>query len=221
MATAETAAPRPKSPPASPDPCGRHRLQLAVDALHREIGFLEGEISSIEGVHAASRCCKEVDEFVGKNPDPFIKIQSGKRSNDQSQQYMKKSREELPELPVVDLLLRRVLAVPAQEADELLLVLLRAAAAEAVRLLLLLRLLPVPRRVRGRRRLLLHGAVPAVLVRLHLLLPQLLLRLLPLPQLRLHPRVVLLRPELLSVLLIDDDDHPPDGEIFARVLMLP
>ncbi|KAL6593699.1 hypothetical protein ACP70R_048600 [Stipagrostis hirtigluma subsp. patula] len=183
MATAETAAPRPKSPPASPDPCGRHRLQLAVDALHREIGFLEGEISSIEGVHAASRCCKEVDEFVGKNPDPFIKIQSGKRSNDQSQQYMKKSRrEELPELPVVDLLLRRVmLAVPAQEAGELLLVLLRAAAAEAVRLLLLLRLLPVPRRVRGRRRLLLHGAVPAVLVRLHLLLPQLLLRLLPLP----------------------------------------
>ncbi|BAH92198.1 Os03g0407400 [Oryza sativa Japonica Group] len=35
------AAPRPKSPPAPPDPCGRHRLQLAVDALHREIGFLE------------------------------------------------------------------------------------------------------------------------------------------------------------------------------------
>ncbi|RLN17396.1 GS3-like protein [Panicum miliaceum] len=69
---AAAAAPRPKSPPASPDPCGRHRLQLAVDALHREIGFLEGEISSIEGVHAASRCCKEVDEFVGRNPDPFI-----------------------------------------------------------------------------------------------------------------------------------------------------
>ncbi|CAN6312400.1 unnamed protein product [Urochloa humidicola] len=69
---AAAAAPRPKSPPASPDPCGRHRLQLAVDALNREIGFLEGEISSIEGVHTASRCCKEVDEFVGRNPDPFI-----------------------------------------------------------------------------------------------------------------------------------------------------
>ncbi|XP_024316760.1 guanine nucleotide-binding protein subunit gamma 3 isoform X4 [Brachypodium distachyon] len=65
-------APRPKSPPASPDPCGRHHLQLAVDTLHREIGFLEGEISSVEGVHAASKCCKEVDEFVGKNADPFI-----------------------------------------------------------------------------------------------------------------------------------------------------
>jgi hypothetical protein len=35
------AAPMPKSPPSSPDPCGRHRLQLAVDTLHREIGFLE------------------------------------------------------------------------------------------------------------------------------------------------------------------------------------
>ncbi|KAG8063072.1 hypothetical protein GUJ93_ZPchr0003g17943 [Zizania palustris] len=40
-AEAEAEAPRPKSPPAKPDPCGRHRLQLAVDALHREIGFLE------------------------------------------------------------------------------------------------------------------------------------------------------------------------------------
>ncbi|KAG2551365.1 guanine nucleotide-binding protein subunit gamma 3-like [Panicum virgatum] len=89
---ATAAAPRPKSPPASPDPCGRHRLQLAVDALHREIGFLEGEISSIEGVHAASRCCKEVDEFVGRNPDPFITIQAEKRSNEQSQQFLKKFR---------------------------------------------------------------------------------------------------------------------------------
>ncbi|EMS68265.1 hypothetical protein TRIUR3_07930 [Triticum urartu] len=50
------AAPRPKSPL---DPCGRHRLQLAVDALHRQISFLEGEINSIEGLHAASICCKE------------------------------------------------------------------------------------------------------------------------------------------------------------------
>ncbi|TKV95615.1 hypothetical protein SEVIR_9G375000v4 [Setaria viridis] len=89
---AAPAAPRPKSPPASPDPCGRHRLQLAVDALHREIGFLEGEISSIDGVHAASRCCKEVDEFVGRNPDPFITIQPEKRSNEQSQQFLKKFR---------------------------------------------------------------------------------------------------------------------------------
>ncbi|XP_066387708.1 guanine nucleotide-binding protein subunit gamma 3-like isoform X2 [Miscanthus floridulus] len=92
MRAAAAAAPRPKSPPASPDPCGRHRLQLAVDALHREIGFLEGEISSIEGVHAASRCCKEVDEFVGSNPDPFLTIQPEKGSHDQSQQFLKKFR---------------------------------------------------------------------------------------------------------------------------------
>ncbi|XP_062213389.1 guanine nucleotide-binding protein subunit gamma 4-like [Phragmites australis] len=87
------AAPRPKSPPASPDPSGRHRLQLAVDALHREIRFLEGEISSTEGVHAASRCCKEVDEFVvGRNPDPFITIRPEKGRKDQSQQFLKKLR---------------------------------------------------------------------------------------------------------------------------------
>ncbi|KQK21322.1 guanine nucleotide-binding protein subunit gamma 3 isoform X2 [Brachypodium distachyon] len=85
-------APRPKSPPASPDPCGRHHLQLAVDTLHREIGFLEGEISSVEGVHAASKCCKEVDEFVGKNADPFITISSKKANTDQSRHLPKKFR---------------------------------------------------------------------------------------------------------------------------------
>ncbi|KAL6878212.1 hypothetical protein ACP4OV_012382 [Aristida adscensionis] len=205
---ASTAAPRPKSPPPSPDPCGRHRLKLAVDALHREIGFLEGEINSIDEAHAASRCCKEIDEFVGKNPDPFITIQSGKRSNDQSQQFLKKSRrQELPELlPVVDLLLRRVPDGAAQEAaGELLLLQLRPAAAAAVLLLLLLLLLlpmqPVPRRVRGML-LQLPRAVPALLVRLHLLLPHLLLPILRLllPHLRLQPRLLLLPPSVLSVL---------------------
>ncbi|XP_051214704.1 guanine nucleotide-binding protein subunit gamma 3-like isoform X1 [Lolium perenne] len=86
------AAPRPKSPPSSPDPCGRHRLQLAVDTLHREIGFLEGEINSIEGVHAASKCCKEVDEFVGKNADPFITISSKNGNTDRSHHLPKKFR---------------------------------------------------------------------------------------------------------------------------------
>nr|BAH89203.1 seed length and weight protein long form for short seed [Oryza sativa Indica Group]BAH89241.1 seed length and weight protein long form for short seed [Oryza sativa Japonica Group]BAH89207.1 seed length and weight protein long form for short seed [Oryza sativa Indica Group]BAH89208.1 seed length and weight protein long form for short seed [Oryza sativa Indica Group]BAH89209.1 seed length and weight protein long form for short seed [Oryza sativa Indica Group] len=89
---AMAAAPRPKSPPAPPDPCGRHRLQLAVDALHREIGFLEGEINSIEGIHAASRCCREVDEFIGRTPDPFITISSEKRSHDHSHHFLKKFR---------------------------------------------------------------------------------------------------------------------------------
>ncbi|VAH99708.1 unnamed protein product [Triticum turgidum subsp. durum] len=83
------AAPRPKSPL---DPCGRRRLQLAVDALHRQISFLEGEISSIEGLHAASICCKEVDEFIGKNADPFITISSEKGNADQSHRSPKKIR---------------------------------------------------------------------------------------------------------------------------------
>ena len=77
----------------------------------------------------------------------------------------------------------------AQEASgaELL---LRAAAEEA---LLLLLLLPVPRGVRRRRRRLrVLRAVPALLVRLHLRLPALLL----LPQVQ---RRVLLRPALLPV----------------------
>uniref|UniRef100_J3LPN3 G protein gamma domain-containing protein n=2 Tax=Oryza brachyantha TaxID=4533 RepID=J3LPN3_ORYBR len=89
---AAAAAPRPKSPPAAPDPCGRHRLHLAVDALHREIGFLEDEINSIEGIHAASRCCREVDEFVGRTPDPFITISSEKRNHENSHHLLKKFR---------------------------------------------------------------------------------------------------------------------------------
>lgn len=34
-------APRPKSPPKYPDLCGRRRLQLEVQSLNREVGFLE------------------------------------------------------------------------------------------------------------------------------------------------------------------------------------
>jgi hypothetical protein len=34
-------APRPKSPPRYPDLCGRRRLQLEMQILNREVGFLE------------------------------------------------------------------------------------------------------------------------------------------------------------------------------------
>jgi hypothetical protein len=34
-------APRPRSPPTYPDLCGRRRLQLEVQILNREVGFLE------------------------------------------------------------------------------------------------------------------------------------------------------------------------------------
>ena len=106
--------------------------------------------------------------------------------------------QELPELPVVDLLLRRVPAVPAEDDEAVAggeLLLRRRAAAEALRLvLLLLLLLPVPRGVRRvlRRRVL--RAVPALLVRLRL--PAVLLVVVRLPQLR---RRRVLRPALLPV----------------------
>ncbi|OEL32136.1 hypothetical protein BAE44_0006846 [Dichanthelium oligosanthes] len=37
-------APRPRSPPRYPDLCGRRRLQLEVQILNREVGFLEIKI---------------------------------------------------------------------------------------------------------------------------------------------------------------------------------
>lgn len=106
--------------------------------------------------------------------------------------------KELPELLLlVDLLLRRwrwrvvPAVVAAQEASGAELLILRAAAEEA---LLLLLLLPVPRGVRRRRRQLrVLRAVPALLVRLHLRLPALLLLRVPQVQRRL------LRPALLPV----------------------
>ncbi|URE42476.1 hypothetical protein MUK42_04347 [Musa troglodytarum] len=65
-------APRPKSPPKYPDLCGRRRLQLELQMLNREIGFIEEELQSLEGVQPVSRCCKEVNEFVGIKPDPLM-----------------------------------------------------------------------------------------------------------------------------------------------------
>ncbi|KAJ8471750.1 hypothetical protein OPV22_026093 [Ensete ventricosum] len=67
-------APRPKSPPKYPDLCGRRRLQLELQMLNREIGFIEEELQSLEGVQPVSRCCKEVNEFVGIKPDPLMPI---------------------------------------------------------------------------------------------------------------------------------------------------
>ncbi|KAF3324146.1 Guanine nucleotide-binding protein subunit gamma 3 [Carex littledalei] len=66
--------PRPKSPPKYPDLCGRRRLQLEVQILNREIGFLQEELQSLEGIQPVSRCCKELNEFVGTKPDPIIPV---------------------------------------------------------------------------------------------------------------------------------------------------
>ncbi|URD73160.1 hypothetical protein MUK42_09331 [Musa troglodytarum] len=76
-------APRPRSPPRYTDLCGRHRLQARVQLLSREIGFLEEELQSVEGLQPVSVCCKEyvifsfsllnkVDKYVGTTPDPLI-----------------------------------------------------------------------------------------------------------------------------------------------------
>ncbi|PKA65723.1 hypothetical protein AXF42_Ash013138 [Apostasia shenzhenica] len=40
-AVAVKTAPSPKSPPKYPDFCGRRRLQLEIQILNREVGFLE------------------------------------------------------------------------------------------------------------------------------------------------------------------------------------
>ncbi|THU57661.1 hypothetical protein C4D60_Mb03t05870 [Musa balbisiana] len=67
-------APSPKSPPKYPDLCGRRRLQLELQILNREVGFIEEELQSLEGIQPVSRCCKEVNDFVGTKPDPLIPI---------------------------------------------------------------------------------------------------------------------------------------------------
>ncbi|XP_068663170.1 guanine nucleotide-binding protein subunit gamma 4-like isoform X1 [Aristolochia californica] len=66
--------PAPRSPPKYPDLCGRHRKQAELQVLNREIGFLEEDLQFLDTLHPASKCCKEIDEFVGKNQDPLIPL---------------------------------------------------------------------------------------------------------------------------------------------------
>ncbi|XP_077236373.1 guanine nucleotide-binding protein subunit gamma 3-like [Tasmannia lanceolata] len=66
--------PNPRSLPRYLDLYGKHRKQAELLTLNREIGFLEEELRSVEALQPASRCCKEVDEFVGTNPDPLISL---------------------------------------------------------------------------------------------------------------------------------------------------
>ncbi|KAG6769903.1 hypothetical protein POTOM_025569 [Populus tomentosa] len=82
--------PCPKSPPEYPDLYGKRREMAKVQMLEREIGFLEvgfkfaiilcsppnwhveEELKSLHGLQPASRCCKEVTDFVVANSDPLI-----------------------------------------------------------------------------------------------------------------------------------------------------
>ncbi|GER36075.1 succinyl-diaminopimelate desuccinylase, partial [Striga asiatica] len=78
--------PQPKSPP---ELYGRRRELAKVQILEREIGFLEEELKSIEGLQLASRSCKEyviypshhehiirVVDFVTANVDPLMPSRS-------------------------------------------------------------------------------------------------------------------------------------------------
>ncbi|KAL5149341.1 Guanine nucleotide-binding protein subunit gamma 3 [Glycine soja] len=64
--------PSPKSPPEYPDLYGKRRETARVHMLEREITFLEEELKSVEGLQAASRCCKEIADYVMANADPLL-----------------------------------------------------------------------------------------------------------------------------------------------------
>lgn len=62
----------PKSPPPGlVDFHGKRKQMIKVQVLEREIGLLQEELKSLEALHPASRCCKELDDFVGSISDPF------------------------------------------------------------------------------------------------------------------------------------------------------
>ncbi|XP_006849716.2 guanine nucleotide-binding protein subunit gamma 3 isoform X1 [Amborella trichopoda] len=63
-----------RTPPSYPDLYGRYRKQAELQNLDREITYLQEELRSLESLPPASICCKEVDDFVGINPDPMIPI---------------------------------------------------------------------------------------------------------------------------------------------------
>ncbi|XP_020235543.1 guanine nucleotide-binding protein subunit gamma 3 isoform X2 [Cajanus cajan] len=67
-----TSMPSPKPPPGFPDLYGKRREMAKIHMLEREISFLEEELKSSEGLQAASRCCKEIDDFMMTNSDPLL-----------------------------------------------------------------------------------------------------------------------------------------------------
>lgn len=84
MAPATTSVPSlpspcPKSPREYPDLYGKRREMARVQMLEREIGFLEEELKSIQGLQPASTSCKEVTDFVMANSDPLMPTSRKKR----------------------------------------------------------------------------------------------------------------------------------------------
>ncbi|XP_060668869.1 guanine nucleotide-binding protein subunit gamma 3 isoform X5 [Ziziphus jujuba] len=60
----------PKSPPPPPPPpgldlYGKRRQMVKLQVLEREIGLLQEELKSLDGLQPASRSCRELDTFIG------------------------------------------------------------------------------------------------------------------------------------------------------------
>ncbi|KAL2939795.1 Guanine nucleotide-binding protein subunit gamma 3 [Bienertia sinuspersici] len=67
--------PRPKSPP---DLYGRRKEMVRLQVLEREKSFLEEELKFVERLQPASRCCKEMVDFVTANADPLLPTKNRK-----------------------------------------------------------------------------------------------------------------------------------------------
>ncbi|KAI3521372.1 hypothetical protein L1887_10835 [Cichorium endivia] len=53
---------------------GKRRQIAKVQVLEREISLLQEEMKSLAELELASRCCKELDEYVEATPDPLIAL---------------------------------------------------------------------------------------------------------------------------------------------------
>ncbi|KAF5793427.1 putative G-protein gamma [Helianthus annuus] len=51
---------------------GKRRQVAKVQVLEREIGLLQDEIKSLAELEVASRCCKELEDYVEATPDPLV-----------------------------------------------------------------------------------------------------------------------------------------------------
>ncbi|XP_027337335.1 guanine nucleotide-binding protein subunit gamma 3-like [Abrus precatorius] len=82
---------RPKSPlPGLVDFHGKRKQLVKIQVLEREIGLLQEELKSLEGLQPASKCCKEVDAFVGSVSDPLTPTR--KQTNTEFQRFSKQIR---------------------------------------------------------------------------------------------------------------------------------
>ncbi|MFS7974585.1 putative G-protein gamma [Helianthus anomalus] len=51
---------------------GKRRQVAKVQVLEREIALLQDEIKSLAELEVASRCCKELEDYVEATPDPLV-----------------------------------------------------------------------------------------------------------------------------------------------------